>query len=785
MTVSEKANQIGESPTLKVTTKARAMKAEGIDVIDLSVGEPDFPTPDNIKEAGIQAIQENFTRYTQADGIPPLKEAIIARLKDDLGLVYDKSEIIVSTGAKSSLYHLIQAMINEGDEVIIPSPYWVTYPHTVSLAQGKSVVVPTKEENGFLLTPEQLRDSISPATKAVILNNPSNPTGAAYAKHQLEALADIILEEDLYVIADEIYEKLVFDDFKFVSFASLGEDIKKRTIVINGVSKAYSMTGWRIGYAAGPADLIQGMRKIQSHSTSNPTSISQMASLEAFSGPQYEISKMISEFQRRRNYAHMRLQSLPGTSCFKPQGAFYLFPNLSSYYDKEFNGHPIRNSYGLAYFLLKEANVAVVPGDAFGSDDYIRISYATSMENLEKGMDRIIETLQKLKTAKKVKRIALNNFSAHVKKSVPVESSISVQMRDALVAEMESQLNYDNYFEWNANINGVIIQLRTNVSHLNDFWIENWYPAQLEADLEPHGIIYAVDGIPGREPRAFYSSETKTGILVNTDNYGPVRSLALGLVMDISSRIFNVHAVRGMSADIDGRGALFIGPKGTNKTELFFSFLSKKGIRLHSNDLVFVRFSGDSAMADSPERKFYIPTNAITSYPPLAPLIDNSKCENVTLKKEDCQNEKCLQLDDCRLDRGSPFCYSAAKNAHAMLDPYWIEGSAKHVKRSDLQWIFLLRNDRVSPPVVEIEIEDALRILESGESLGARRDMDSLTNNPFYNPHLLVKTPESMEVLRGFFRRLLKGTKCFLFNSGVAGVEEIEKAISGDTSESQ
>jgi len=533
--ISERINQIGVSPTLKITAKAKAMKAQGIDVIDLSAGEPDFSTPDNVKQAGKLAIEENFTKYTENEGIPDLKKAIVNRLKEDLGLSYEPKEVIVSSGAKNSLYHLILALVNEEEEVIIPAPYWVTYPQVVSLAKGKPVIIHTKEENGFLMTADQLKSAISPATKALILNNPSNPTGAAYQRHQLEALADIIMEEDIYVIADEIYEKLVYDDFRFTSLASLGEDIKKKTIVINGVSKAYSMTGWRIGYAAGPAEIISGMAKIQSHSTSNACSISQKASLEALKGPQHEVSKMVSEFQRRRNYVLMRLQSIPDVSCLKPQGAFYIFPNFSAYYEKEFQGTQIRNSYGMAYYLLKEVKVAIVPGDSFGADDYIRISYAASMEDLEKGMDRIIEALPKLKTAKKVRRIALNNTITKVEKSVPSEADISVEMRDALVSETESHLSYENYFEWNANINGVVVQLRTNISHLNDFWVENWYPAQLEAELEPHGIIYAVDGMTGREPQAFYNSDTKTGILVNTDNFGPCRSLAVNLVMDKSS----------------------------------------------------------------------------------------------------------------------------------------------------------------------------------------------------------------------------------------------------------
>jgi aspartate/methionine/tyrosine aminotransferase len=748
--------------------------------VDLSIGEPDFFTPDNIKRAGIQAIEENFTRYTTNEGIPELKDAIINRLKEDLGLSYTRDEIIVSAGAKSSLYHLLQALIDAGEEVIIPAPYWVTYPHSVSLAKGKAIIVPTKEENGFILTPDQLKSAISPATKALILNNPSNPTGATYKRHELEALADIILEEDIFVMADEIYEKFIYDDFQFTSFASLGEDIKKRTIIINGVSKAYSMTGWRIGYAAGPADIIGAMGRIQSHTTSNACSISQKASLEAFSGPQYEVSKMKSELQSRRNYALMRLQTIPNVSCFKSQGAFYLFPNFSAYYNKEFNNVQIRNSYGMAYYLLKEAKVAIVPGDAFGTDDHIRISYTTSMENLEKGMDRIIQALSDLKTAKKVKRIALNNTITREKKSVPVDSSLSVKMKDALVAEMESLLSFENYWEWNANINGVIIQLRTNVSHLNDFWVENWYPAQLEADLEPHGIIYAVDGIPGREPHSFYNLETNTGILVNADNYAPLRSLALGLTTDVSERLFNVFTIRGMSADINGNSAVLVGPKGTKKTELFFSLLQDEKFRLHSNDIIFVRFSGGKALADSVERKLFIPTNTVESYPRLTSLFDNSKCENVITRKDECQDTECLNLDECRLDRGSPYCYKASKNAHALLDPYWIDGPAKHVKRSAIRWIFILRYDTTSPPVVEVEVEDALRMLESGESLGLKRDLTPSKSQPFYNPHILLKTPERLELQRDFFERVLEGASCYLFNSGVASASDIKKIITSE-----
>jgi aspartate/methionine/tyrosine aminotransferase len=408
MSIAKRIYKIKTSPTLQITTKARAMIAKGINVIDLSVGEPDFPSPQNVKKAGKKAIDEDFTKYTPVDGISELKKAIIKRLKEDHGLEYKPSQIIVCNGAKGAFYHLILALINEGDEVIIPSPYWVTYPEVVSLAEGKPIFIDAKEENNFLITPEQLKRAITSRTKALVLNNPCNPTGAVYSRAELEKIADIVLEKNIYVISDEIYEKLIYDDFKFCSFASLGEEVKKKTILINGVSKTYSMTGWRIGYAAGPAEIIEGMKRIQSHS-SNPSSISQKASIEALSGSQHEVLQRVKEFQNRRNYLLTRLQTVPGISFVKPKGAFYVFPNVSSYYDKEFNGIRIRNSIELSDYFLKYANVAVVPGNSFGADNYIRISYATSMENLEKGIDRIINALSKLKTVPKTKYFALNN----------------------------------------------------------------------------------------------------------------------------------------------------------------------------------------------------------------------------------------------------------------------------------------------------------------------------------------------------------------------------------------
>ncbi len=775
--VSERVNQIETSPTLKVSAKAASMKAQGIDIADLSVGEPDFPTPSNVKKAAITAIEQNFTKYTANEGIPVLRQAVIDRVKEDTGLDYGLNEVIVSTGGKSSIYHLLQALVNPGDEVIIPSPYWVTYPESVKLAGGKPVIIPAKEENGFLLTQDELKAAISPSTRALILNNPSNPTGAAYSRRDLEALAAVVREEDIFVIADEMYGKLVYDDFLFTSFASLDGDIKKKTILVNGVSKAYSMTGWRIGYALGPAQVIAGMAKIQSHSTSNPCSISQKAALEALSGNQHEVQRMVSEFQRRRNYVLMRLAAIPNISCFKSQGAFYLFPNVSQYYNKEAGETVIRNSYGLAYYLLKEGRVAIVPGGAFGADDCIRISYSTSMENLEKGMDRIAESMSKLKTAAKGKRVRLQNTVTRVRKPVAVDSSVDIRMRDGLASELERHLGFECSYEWNASINGAVIQLRTNVAHLNDFWVENFYPAQLEAGLEPHGLIYAVDGIPGREPRGFYNSETKTGFLVNSDHYGSLRSLAMGLVIDISERLFGVHSVRGMSADVGGKGLVLVGPPGTGKTELFFAFLQSPGFRIHSNDLLFVRLSGKHVQADCAERKFYLPTNSVELDPRLAPLFDASKCENVVMQRENCRDAECLRGEDCRLDRGSSYCYKAAKDAHAMLDPNWLGGPAAYVKRTGLCWIFLLRSDSSSPAVAEVSKEEALRILEAGESIGMARSTGPDQGRPFFNPHLLISTPERLELQKAFFGRLLENVRFYLFNSGAAGAEKIIETV--------
>ena len=393
MALADRVKGIKPSPTLAVDAKAKAMKAQGIDVVGFGAGEPDFDTPDNIKEAAVKAIRDGFTKYTPVPGTDELKDAVIAKLKNDNGLTYDKSEIIVSTGAKHSLYNIAQALYGPGDEVIIPAPYWVSYPDQVILNDATPVIVNTNEEEGFVLTPEAFEKAVTKKTKAIILNSPSNPTGLGYDAAALKGIADVAVKHGIYVISDEIYEKIVYDGFRHVSIASLNDEIKALTLTVNGLSKSHSMTGWRMGYAAGPKDVIGAMTKIQSQSTSNPCSITQKAAVEALRGPQEFISVMLAEFDKRRKYIVGRLNAIPGVSCPMPKGAFYAFARVSSLYGKSFNGKAISGSSDLSAYLLDESKVAVVSGDAFGADEYIRLSYATSMANIEKGLDRIEKAL--------------------------------------------------------------------------------------------------------------------------------------------------------------------------------------------------------------------------------------------------------------------------------------------------------------------------------------------------------------------------------------------------------
>jgi aspartate aminotransferase len=394
--IAKRAQSIKPSPTLATAAKAKSMKAQGIDVVDFGVGEPDFDTPENVKQAGIKAIQSGFTKYTPAGGTDELKEAVIEKFKKDNGLTYEKSQVLISCGAKHSLYNIAEALFDPGDEVIIPSPYWVSYPDQVLLNDATPVIVETTEAEGFRLSSRKLEKAITKKTKALVLNSPSNPTGLAYDKKTLAEIAAIAVKHGIYVISDEIYEKLLYDGFTHFSIASFNREIKDLTIVVNGVSKSHAMTGWRIGYAAGPKDVITAMANIQSQSTSNPCSISQKAALEALRGPQDFIRTMNVEFDKRRKYMVERLNRIPGISCLMPVGAFYAFPNVAKLYGKSIQGKIVKNSSDLAAYLLEEAKVALVSGDAFGADPYIRLSYATSMENIQKGLDRIEKAMSAL-----------------------------------------------------------------------------------------------------------------------------------------------------------------------------------------------------------------------------------------------------------------------------------------------------------------------------------------------------------------------------------------------------
>jgi len=394
--ISKRAKAIKPSPTLAMAAKAKAMKAQGIDVVDFGVGEPDFDTPENVKQAGIKAIQSGFTKYTPAGGTDELKDAVVDKLKKDNGLSYERSQILISCGAKHSLYNIAEALFDPGDEVIIPSPYWVSYPDQVILNDAVPVIVETTEQEGFRISAAKLEKAITKRTKAFVLNSPSNPTGLAYDRKTLEEIAAVAVKHRIYVISDEIYEKLVYDGFTHISIASLNPEIKELTIVVNGVSKSHAMTGWRIGFAAGPKDVITAMANIQSQSTSNPASISQKAALEALRGPQDFLPVMNAEFDKRRKYMVERLNKMKGVYCMLPVGAFYAFPNVSKLYGRSAGGKTIKNSADLAAYLLEAAKVALVSGDSFGADAFIRLSYATSMEIIKKGMDRIEEAVSAL-----------------------------------------------------------------------------------------------------------------------------------------------------------------------------------------------------------------------------------------------------------------------------------------------------------------------------------------------------------------------------------------------------
>jgi aspartate aminotransferase len=396
MDLSNKAMKINPSITLEITAKAKELKESGVDVVSFGAGEPDFNTPENIIEAAIKAMKDGKTKYTPTSGILDLRKSICDKFKKDNELNYDTDQIVVSTGAKQSLANTFLAILNEGDEVIIPTPYWVSYPELAKLAGGLPVFINTNKENDYKYSVKELRNLITSKTKAILVNSPNNPTGSIYTREELTEIAELAKEYDLIIISDEIYEKLIYDNEKHISIASISKDSYERTIVINGLSKAYAMTGWRIGYSASSKEIAKLMSSVQSHVTSNINSISQYAAIEALNGPQDSIKIMIKEFEKRRNYMIDRINKIHGLSIIRPKGAFYIMVCIENYFGKKINGEIINSSLDFSKSLLNEENVAVIPGIAFGLDNYIRLSYATSMEIIEEGLNRLEKYLRKL-----------------------------------------------------------------------------------------------------------------------------------------------------------------------------------------------------------------------------------------------------------------------------------------------------------------------------------------------------------------------------------------------------
>lgn len=395
--ISKIAASVSPSATLAVNALAKKMRAEGKDVIGFGTGEPDFATPDRISYAGIRAICEGQTKYTPAAGIVSLRKAVCKRLQEDYGLEYDETQVVIASGAKHSVYLALAVLVDPGDEVILPAPYWISYSEMIRLVGGVPVIVTAGEDQNFKITAEQLEAAVTEKTKAVMINNPSNPTGSIYTKEELQALADVCVKHDLFIIADEIYDKLIYDGASFTSIPTLGEDIKAHTILINGVSKTYSMTGWRVGYSVAEKSIASAMASYVSHSTGAPATMAQFAAQEALEGPQDEVEAMRRVFEQRRNYLVSRMNAMDGVSCLTPNGAFYVMMNLEQLFGKTIDGEVIATADDFARLFLEKSMVAVVSCTAFGAPSFVRWSYATSMENIQKGMDRLEQFLAKVK----------------------------------------------------------------------------------------------------------------------------------------------------------------------------------------------------------------------------------------------------------------------------------------------------------------------------------------------------------------------------------------------------
>lgn len=396
LTLSKKAQGVKPSSTLAITAMAKEMRAKGMDVVGFGAGEPDFNTPDNINQAAIEAIHQGFTKYTPASGIMELKEAVCTKFKRFNNLDYEPSQIVISNGGKHSLTNIFQVLLNRGDEVIIPAPYWLSYPEIVKLADGIPVYVRGDKSQGYKISPEQIEAVITNKTKALVLNTPSNPTGMVYSREELEAIAEVVVKHDIYVVADEMYENLIYGEKEHISIASLGEEIYKRTITCSGLAKSYAMTGWRIGYTGSSEEIAKLMGSVQSHQTSNPNSIAQKAAIEALNGSQETTEQMKEEFDKRRKYMYERISKMPLISCLEPEGAFYVFVDCSQVIGKNFKEKNIESAADFADVLIKEFQVAVVPCADFGFDDHIRLSYAISLEQIENGLNRMEDLLCQL-----------------------------------------------------------------------------------------------------------------------------------------------------------------------------------------------------------------------------------------------------------------------------------------------------------------------------------------------------------------------------------------------------
>ena len=396
MKLAKRLSLIKPSPTLMVTVQVAALRRQGIEVIDFGAGEPDFDTPEHIKEAAIVALRNGQTKYTPVGGTAELKEAIITKLQRDNGLTYSLPEVTTNSGGKHTLFNAFHALFGEGDEVLIPAPYWVSYSDMVILTGAEPKLLPTSEDTGFKITAEQLKAAIGPQSRAILLNSPSNPTGAAYTEEELGKIADVIEASDLIVISDDVYEKFLYDSPRCAQILALKPNLRDRVLITNSVSKTYAMTGWRLGYAAGPQDVIKAIETLQSQSTSNPNSIAQAAAVAALTSTQEPVGIMATEFAKRRNYVVERLRAIPGITCTLPEGAFYVFPRVSEYFGRKWGDKTIESAMDFSLYLLQEAKVALVAGEGFGAPNNVRISYATSMENLEKGLDQIEAALKRL-----------------------------------------------------------------------------------------------------------------------------------------------------------------------------------------------------------------------------------------------------------------------------------------------------------------------------------------------------------------------------------------------------